>query len=60
MLENILKENKQYSTIEELIQELIIAEDLNITQKFYAMDFKPIQKVAVTVEGIISKINEDM
>ena len=46
--------------MEDLVQELILADDPNITQKFCAMDFKTIQRIVVSVEGIVAKLNEDM
>ena len=39
---------------------LIVAEDPNITQKFCAIDFNTIQRIVVSVGGIVAKINEDM
>lgn len=46
--------------MEELVKELQQADDQIITQKFCAMDFKTIQRIVVSVEGIETKINEDM
>jgi hypothetical protein len=46
--------------VEELVRELIVSDDPNITQKFCAMDFNIIQRIVVSVEKIVVKINEDM
>ena len=46
--------------MEELIQELINADDPNITQQFCAMDFKTIKRIFISIEGIVAKLNEDM
>ena len=46
--------------MEELVKDLIIGDDPNIAQKFCAIDFKTIQRIVVGVEGIVTKLNEDM
>ena len=46
--------------MEDLVKELILADDPNITQKFCVMDFKTIQRIFVSIEGIVDKLNEDM
>jgi hypothetical protein len=62
VLENIFRNSKdnKHKTVENLVRELIVSDDPNITQKFCAMDFKTIQRIVVSVEGLVSKINEDM
>jgi hypothetical protein len=59
VLENIFRNSKdnKHTTVEELVRELIVSDDSNITQKFCAMDFKTIQRIVVSVEGIVVKIN---
>ena len=46
--------------MEELVQKLIDDDDPNFTQKFCVMDFKTIQRIVVSIGGIVTKINEDM
>jgi hypothetical protein len=46
--------------VEELVKDLIASDDPDITQNFCAIDFKTIQRIVVSVEGINAKLNEDM
>jgi hypothetical protein len=62
VLENILRNSSdnKFKRVDDLVNDLILSDDPNITQKFCAIDFKTIQKIVVSIEGLISKINDDM